>query len=198
MKEYEINFIASAVDSWFNCSIYRNSCSGSIDITKINAIWDQFEDDYRRYFHDEKYLDNIIRTPALQGILCYRIARNLFLADFEKDAEIYSNLGRFLSGFEIYFTSKIGHGLKVNHGLGTVIGARCLIGNNCTIHQNVTLGDRDSQRPTLCDSVIIFAGAKILGGITIGNNAIVGANAVVMIDVPPNTTAVGVPARIIK
>src|SRR5690242_6756085 len=99
---------------------------------------------------------------------------------------------------EIYYSAEIGKGLKVNHGLGTVIGARTKIGENVLLHHGVTFGDKNGKRPCVKDNVTIYAGAKILGDITIGNNAIIGANSVCFSNVPDNATAAGVPARIIK
>lgn len=124
-----------------------------------------FQYDYQRYFGNQPIIINqLITRIELIGILLYRIAREFFLIDNEEIANHYSNLGRIISGFEIYYSAEIGEGLKINHGLGTVIGARCKIGKNALIHQGVTLGDRNSKRPTLLNSVTVYAGAKILGG----------------------------------
>ena len=93
--------------------------------------------------------------------------------------------------------AKIGDGLHMMHFLGIVIGSGVVIGNNCTIYQQVTIGKEKGKFPKIGDNVIIYSGAKILGGVTIGDNSIIGANAVVITDVPENSIAVGVPARII-
>jgi len=197
MKTEHISEIITLVNKFLSLSIYKDH---KIDLSKLlfdQDFWNNFNIDYQKNYKDNNYKDNIIRSISLQGILCYRIARNLYLNNLESDAEIFSNLGRILSGMEIFYSADIGYGLKINHGLGIVIGARCKIGNNCLLHQGITIGDRNSQRPTIEDNVTIFAGAKILGGINIGKNAVIGANAVVITNIPENTTAVGVPARII-
>ena len=124
------------------------------------------------------------------------ISRAYFLKNEEIPALHLSNLGRIISGFEIFYTAEIGVGIKINHGLGTVIGARCKIGKNALIHQNVTLGDKNEQRPVLLDNVTIYAGAKVLGGIICGNNSIIAANCVCLVDVPDNGVIVGIPGKI--
>ena len=112
-----------------------------------------------------------------------------------KDA--YSLLARHIGQIEIFYSADIGKGFKINHGVGTVIGARCKIGDNCMIHQNCTIGDRKGGRPTIGNNVIIYAGAMILGDITIGDNTIIGANSVVTKSCPPNSILVGSPAKIV-
>ncbi|WP_204317734.1 serine O-acetyltransferase [Neobacillus sedimentimangrovi] len=93
---------------------------------------------------------------------------------------------------------KIGKGFKLDHFLGVVIGRDVIIGDNCKIYQQVTLGQKDGKYPIIGNNVVIFPGAKIIGGIKIGNNVQIGTNAVVLHDVPDNSIAVGVPARIIR
>ena len=112
-----------------------------------------------------------------------------------KDA--YSLLVRHIGQIEIFYSADIGKGFKINHGVGTVIGARCKIGENCMIHQNCTIGDRKGGRPTIGNNVIIYAGAMILGDITIGDNTIIGANSVVTKSCPPNSILVESPAKIV-
>ena len=94
--------------------------------------------------------------------------------------------------------AEIGENLKLPHPMGVIIGLDAKIGKNCTIYQQVTIGQKNEMFPTIGDNVTIYAGAKILGNIKIGNNVVIGANAVVIQDVPDNSTAVGVPARIIE
>lgn len=167
-----------------------------LSFEKVLAI---FQIDYNRYFQDEViYAENFYKRVELIGILMYRLAHHYFKNNKEDWANHYSNLGRLIAGFEIYYSATIGEGLKINHGLGTVIGARTIIGNNALIHQNVTFGDKDNGRPTLKDGVTVYAGAKILGNITCGNHSIVGANCVCFIDVPDNSAVVGIPGKIIK
>lgn len=92
----------------------------------------------------------------------------------------------------------IGKGLKLPHYMGVVIGEGAVIGNDCTIYQQVTLGQRDGEYPTLGNNVVVYAGAKILGKVDIGSGAVIGANAVVLRDVPAGAVAAGIPAKIIK
>lgn len=134
----------------------------------------------------------------LIAILMYRIAHEFYISKDEKSAEVLSNIGKFYTGIEIFYSSQIGSGLRIIHGVGSVIGARTIIGKNAIIYQNVTLGDKNGGRPQIGDNVRIYSGAKILGAISIGNNTIIGANAVCIEDVPANSIAVGVPARVIS
>lgn len=112
-----------------------------------------------------------------------------------------SQLSRFLTGIEIHPGARIGRNLFIDHGMGIVIGETAEIGNNCILYHQVTLGgtgkDRGKRHPTLGDRVFVSAGAKILGSVSIGSGSKIGANAVVLIDVPPNATAVGIPAKVI-
>ncbi|MBI1838109.1 MAG: serine O-acetyltransferase [Flavobacteriia bacterium] len=194
----EVNFI-EIIKFWMSKSIFDfdvNIDNKAIIIETLTI----FLSDYQRYYPDDNqiYLENVLNRTELQGILLYRLARNLFLSNNFKGADACSNLGRFLSGFEIYYSAKIGTGLKINHGLGTVIGAKTVIGDRALIHQGVTFGDKNGGRPTVGNDVIVYPGAKILGQINIGCNTVIAANCVCFIDIPENTTAVGVPARILK
>ena len=126
---------------------------------------------------------------------CYR--HNLkFLARW------ISQRSRKKTGIEIHPGAQIGRGLFIDHGMGVVIGETTQIGDNCTLYQNVTLGgtgkDHGKRHPTLGDNVLVGAGAKVLGPFTVGDNARVAAGAVVLDAVPPNATAVGVPARVVR
>lgn len=183
---------------WFNKSIIDTDLSHLTE--KIsNEILSEFISDYQRYFPSDEViiLNKVINRIELQGILLYRIARYYFLNGNQFYADCFSALGRFLSGFEIYYSAEIGKGLKINHGLGLVVGARVKIGNNVLLHQGVTLGDKDGGRPIISDNVVIYAGAKVLGNVQIGKGAIIGANCVCYINIPDNKKAVGIPARII-
>ena len=113
-----------------------------------------------------------------------------------------SQLGRFFTGVEIHPGATIGRGLFIDHGMGVVIGETAEVGDYCTLYQGVTLGgtgkDKGKRHPTLGNHVMVGAGAKILGPVEIGDHAKVGANALVLINVPPYATAVGVPARVVR
>jgi serine O-acetyltransferase len=117
-------------------------------------------------------------------------------------ARAISQLGRWITGIEIHPGAKIGEGLFIDHGSGVVIGETSVIGRNVTIYHGVTLGgtgkDKGKRHPTINDNVVIGAGAKLLGPISIGMNSKIGANSVVLIDVPEDSTVVGIPGRIVK
>jgi serine O-acetyltransferase len=191
--------IGEELKRWFSKSIFNFNEINFNDILTFESVLNDFHHDYIRYFKNDKItFDNIISRRELQGIFLYRIARHYYLNNNEIVAGLYSNLGSFLSGFEIYYSSSIGKGIKINHGIGTVIGARTEIGENCLLHHNITLGDKNGGRPSLLDDVTVYPGAKILGNIIIGNNSIIGANCVCAINVPDDYIAVGIPARLIK
>lgn len=196
LDEYSL---AELFKNWFSKSILDGYISEFSDYDLYKKVLREFIFDYKRYYPDDNdiVLKNVILRAELQGILLYRVAHQYYI-DGNQLCDFYSLLGRYLSGFEIYYSAKIGKGLKINHGLGTVIGARVVIGENCLIHQNVTFGDKDKGRPTIGNNVIIYSGAKALGNINIGNGSIVGANSVCFIDIPENSVAIGVPAKIIK
>lgn len=117
-------------------------------------------------------------------------------------ARFISQVNRFITGIEIHPGATIGSGILIDHGMGVVIGETAEVGNRVTIYHGTTLGgtgkDIGKRHPTVGDNVVIGAGAKVLGPITIGENSKVGANAVVLKDVPPNSTVVGIPGKIIK
>ncbi|MBF0126151.1 MAG: serine O-acetyltransferase [Magnetococcales bacterium] len=146
-------------------------------------------------------MEVLLCYPGLHAILGYRLFHWLWLKHFRVLARFLSNLTRFLTGIEIHPAAQIGEGFFIDHGMGVVIGETTQIGNNVTLYHGVTLGgttwDPGKRHPTLEDGVVVGAGAKILGPITIGANARVGSNAVVVADVPPDTTVVGVPGRLV-
>ncbi len=189
--------ITEEITSLFNkFSVYKNISLNDTNVFK--EALDIFKYDYQRYFNTKDIQQiNFLSRIELIGILFYRIARIYFLNKNETYAMYYANTARVICGFEIYYSADIGPGLKINHGLGTVLGARCKVGQNVTIHQGVTLGDKNGGRPTIGDNVIIYAGAKILGGITVGDNSIVAANSTCFSNVPNNSVAVGSPTRIL-
>lgn len=146
-------------------------------------------------------LEVFLLYPSINALIVYRIAHKLYNKKCFFLARLLSQLARFFTGIEIHPGAKIGKGLFIDHGMGVVIGETAEVGDNVTIYHGVTLGgtgkDKGKRHPTIKDNVIIGAGAKVLGPITIGNNVKVGANSVVLKDVPDNATAVGMPAKII-
>ena len=151
-------------------------------------------------------LSLILTYPGVKAIFFYKIANFFAIAKFDLIARIISQFSRFLTGIEIHPKAKIGKNLFIDHGMGVVIGETSDIGNNVTIYHNVTLGgispsinsdqQRNSKRhPTLMDNVVVGSGAQVLGPVTVGKNAKIGANAVVTKDVPENAVMVGIPAK---
>jgi len=137
--------------------------------------------------------------PGLHAVLWHRAAHGLWRRGLPLPARMTSHLGRFLTGIEIHPAARIGRRLIIDHGMGVVIGETAEIGDDVYLYHQVTLGGTSSERgkrhPTVGNGVIIGAGAKVLGNILIGDNARVGANAVVVQPVPPGVTVVGIPAR---
>ncbi|WP_309498441.1 serine O-acetyltransferase [Sulfurovum sp.] len=140
--------------------------------------------------------------PGLWALLFHRIAHWLYKKGLRFLPRFISAIGQFLTVIDIHPAASIGRRVFIDHGVGVVIGETAIIGNDVIIYQQVTLGgvrtDKGKRHPTLEDGVVIGAGAKILGNITIGANSKVGANSVVVKDVPPESTAVGIPARVLK
>ena len=141
--------------------------------------------------------------PGLHAIVLHRLSHGLWKRNLRWLARFTSHMGRWLTGIEIHPGAKIGERVFIDHGMGIVIGETAEIGDGCTIYQGVTLGGtsltKGSKRhPTLGQNVVVGAGAKVLGGFTVGDNAAVGSNAVVTKPVPAGATAVGIPARIIQ
>ncbi|MCP1110088.1 serine O-acetyltransferase [Lachnospiraceae bacterium PF1-21] len=140
--------------------------------------------------------------PSFKAILRYRVAHKLFLRGHYFLARWISQRGVRKTGIEIHPGARIGKGLFIDHGSGVIIGETTIIGDNVTLYQGVTLGgtgkEKGKRHPTLEDNVMVSAGAKILGSFTIGHNSKIGAGSVVLKEVPPNCTVVGVPGRIVK
>jgi serine O-acetyltransferase len=140
--------------------------------------------------------------PGIHVLLVHRLAHWLWGARLRWLARFMSHLGRWLTGIEIHPGATIGRRVFIDHGMGVVIGETAVIGDDCTLYHGVTLGgtswSKGKRHPTLLRGVVIGAGAKVLGPITLGEGAKVGSNAVVVRDVPPGATAVGIPARIVE
>ena len=137
--------------------------------------------------------------PCIHALIAYRIAHFFYKHKWFFIARVISQLSRFFTGIEIHPGAKIGKGLFIDHGMGVVIGETTEIGDDVMLYHGVTLGgtgkDKGKRHPTVGNGVLIGAGAKVLGPITIGDNAKIGSNAVVLKDVPPNATSVGSSAR---
>ena len=144
-------------------------------------------------------LEVVFCYPGFHAVLIYRLAHSAWRHGFHVLGRWLSHLGRFLTGIEIHPGAELGERLFIDHGMGVVIGETAVIGNDVTLYQGVTLGGTSlkggKRHPTLEDNVIVGAGAQVLGPITVGHGARIGANAVVLKDVPSCTTMVGIPAR---
>lgn len=148
------------------------------------------------------FLEVLFLYQGLHAVINYRIAHFFYKIKFYFLARLLSQIGRHFTGIEIHPGAQIGKGLFIDHGMGVVIGETSIIGDNVLLYQGVTLGGtglvKGKRHPTIGNNVVIGTGAKVLGNITIGDNSYVGANAVVIKDIPPNSTVVGVPGRITK
>ncbi|MDV5106290.1 serine O-acetyltransferase EpsC [Clostridium perfringens] len=142
-------------------------------------------------------LEVLLLYQSIHVLIFYRIAHGLYKIKLFFLARLISQLGRFFTGIEIHPGAKIGKGLFIDHGMGVVIGETAEIGDNVTIYHGVTLGgtgkDKGKRHPTIGNNVIIGCGAKILGPISIGDGAKIGANSVVLKNVPKGKTVVGIP-----
>lgn len=139
---------------------------------------------------------------GVHALAAHRVAHKLYQKEKYFTARMISQTARFFTGIEIHPGATIGKGLFIDHGMGVVIGETAEIGDNCTIYQCVTLGgtgkDVGKRHPTLGDNVMVGAGAKILGPFKVGDGAKIAAGAVVLSEIPPHSTAVGMPARVVR
>ena len=144
----------------------------------------------------------LLLYSGVHAMIAYRKAHRLLEEGHPFLARAVSQIARHFTGIEIHPGAKIGKGLLIDHGMGVVIGETAELGDNCTIYQGVTLGgtgkDIGKRHPTLGDNVMVGAGAKILGPVTIGSGSKVAANAVVLHEVPADSTAVGIPAKVVR
>ena len=139
--------------------------------------------------------------PGFQALLIHRISHKLWKKNLPLFPRLLSQLTRFLTGIEIHPGAKIGKGVFIDHGMGVVIGETSEIGDRCLLYQGVTLGgtgkESGKRHPTLEENVVVGAGAKVLGGISVGTNTRIGAGSVVVKNVEANSTVVGIPGRIV-
>ena len=147
-------------------------------------------------------LEVVLTYSGFHALVMYRFAHFLYLHRWRLAARMVSQFAKFLTGVEIHPAARIGTGVVIDHGEGVVIGETAEVGNNVLIYQGVTLGgtgkDQGKRHPTVCDNVMISAGAKVLGPFTVGKGAKIGAGSIVLKEVPPNATVVGVPGRVVR
>jgi serine O-acetyltransferase len=165
---------------------------------------DRLRDDIRTVMQRDpaarSTLEVLLCYPGLHAQAFHRVAHRLWRAGWATSARWVSHLSRFLTGIEIHPAARLGRRIFIDHGMGVVIGETAEVGDNCTLLQGVTLGGtslkKEKRHPTLGANVTVGAGAKIIGGFTIGDNSRIGAGSVVVREVPPNCVVVGVPGRV--
>ncbi|MFA5530990.1 MAG: serine O-acetyltransferase [Thiohalomonadaceae bacterium] len=169
-------------------------------------MFERLREDVRCVFERDPAARNMFEVlttyPGVHAVLIHRAAHRLWNAGWKWLARALSTLGRWLTGIEIHPGATIGRRFFIDHGMGVVIGETAVIGDDCTLYHGVTLGgtswDKGKRHPTLGNDVVVGAGAKVLGPITLGDGTRVGSNAVVVKDVPMGATVVGVPGRIVS
>jgi serine O-acetyltransferase len=146
-------------------------------------------------------LEVLLCYPGVHALTLHRLAHRLWGAGWLLTARFVSHVSRFLTGIEIHPAARIGAGVFIDHGMGVVIGETAEVSDDVTLYQGVTLGGtslkREKRHPTLERSVVVGTGAAVLGAITVGEGARIGAGSVVVADVPPNSVVVGVPGKVI-
>jgi len=147
-------------------------------------------------------LEVLLLYQGVHALIWHRFAHWFYKHQMLFVARLISQIARFFTLIEIHPGAELGRGILIDHGCGVVIGETTVVGDNCTIYQGVTLGgvglNKGKRHPTLKDNVMVSAGAKILGSFTIGENSKIGAGSVVLEEVPPNCTVVGVPGRVVR
>lgn len=168
-------------------------------------MFETIKSDVNAVFERDPAANNIVEVllaySGLHVLLFHRFSHKLYQMGLRTIPRLTSQLARFLTGIEIHPGAKIGSGFFIDHGMGVVIGETAEVGDNVTLYQGVTLGgtgkEKGKRHPTIRDNVVIGAGAKVLGSITIGSDTKIGAGSVVLKDVEENATVVGVPGRVI-
>ena len=199
-------------NSEFNSSVAQllEKLSALPPVRAVNDVKDQIKNEIQDDISAIRQRDPAAKSDVevlllysgLHAILAYRVSHKLYLGGHTFSARAISQAAKFFTGIEIHPGATIGKRLVIDHGTGVVIGETTEIGDNCTLYQGVTLGgtgkDVGKRHPTLGNNVLVGAGAKVLGPIVIDSNSKIAANAVVLKDIPENSTAVGIPARIAR
>lgn len=170
------------------------------------SLWQTIKEDFSVPKLNDPVLDSnfelFFNYPGVWAIINHRVANKLYYKGFKKIARAISGISSFFTKTDIHPAATIGRRVFIDHAIGVVIGATAIVEDDVLIYQGVTLGgvslNKGKRHPTIKSNVVIGSGAKVLGNITIGQNSKIGANSVVVCDVPENSTAVGVPAKIIK
>ena len=172
----------------------------------LNLVFDEIREDVAAFRQRDpaakSNVEIVLLYSGFHAILAYRVAHKLYISGHTFSARAVSQIAKFFTGIEIHPGATIGRRLVIDHGMGVVIGETTEIGDDCTIYQGVTLGgtgkDVGKRHPTIGNNVLVGAGAKVLGPILIDDNSKVAANAVVLKNIATNSTAVGIPARVVK
>ena len=168
-------------------------------VTRLGGLLSAYQ---RRDPAARSKLEIFLLYPGVHAVIYHRLAHWFYRHHCLFLARCVSQWSRFWTGIEIHPGAKIGHRLVIDHGMGIVIGETAEVGDDCLLYQGVTLGgtgkDHGKRHPTIGNNVLIGSGAKVLGPFTVGDNSRIAANAVVLQEVPANSTAVGVPARIVR
>lgn len=170
------------------------------------TLWQQIKEDFSVPRLNDPALDSnfelFFNYPGIWAVVNYRISNRLYYSGWKKLSRIIGGISQTITNIDIHPAATIGRRLFIDHGFGVVIGATAILHDDILIYQCVTLGgvslNKGKRHPTIESNTVIGSGAKVLGNITVGKNCKIGANSVVVCDVPMNSTAVGVPARIVK
>lgn len=170
------------------------------------SLWQQWKGDIRCVFERDPAARNtweVLTTyPGVHAIMLHRVSHKLWKKNYRFGARWLAAFGRLLTNVDIHPGAQIGNHFFIDHGACVVIGETAIVGDNVTLYHGVTLGgtswNKGKRHPTLEDGVLVGAGAKVLGNITVGKNARVGANSVVVEDVPVSCTVVGIPGKVVK
>jgi len=171
------------------------------------SIWQQIKEDFAQPVKNDPALNSkfelLFNYPGVWALVNYRFAHKLYKKDFKLTSRIIMGITQFITNIDLHPAAQVGRRVFFDHAFGLVIGETAIIGDDVLVYQGVTLGGVNlnkgvKRHPTILSGAVIGAGAKVLGNITIGHNARIGSNSVVVKDVPNESTAVGIPARVIK
>jgi serine O-acetyltransferase len=168
----------------------------------LGTVREQIDTIFREDPAARSVVEILLCYPGFHAVLLHRLAHKLYLARIPLLPRVISQFGRFFTGIEIHPGARIGHRFFIDHGMGVVIGETAEIGDDVLLYQGVTLGgtgnEKGKRHPTLGNRVVVGAGAKVLGGIRIGDDVKIGAGTVVVRPVPDNSTVVGIPGRSVR
>lgn len=172
---------------------------------EVTTLFKMLKEDIEVIFDQDPaartYIEVVLTYSGLHAIWGHRLAHAFYRRKFFFLARFISQVSRFFTGIEIHPGAQIGRRFFIDHGMGIVIGETCEIGDNVAVFQGVTLGgtgkEKGKRHPTIKDNVLIATGAKVLGSITVGENSKIGAGSVVLKEVPPNSTVVGIPGKVV-